>query len=83
MIEIYTAEGQKLSSWKNLHEYARAEQSERIHSKSKLSHRINTIYVAAYYCIQYPGRHTYSTLYSQNIYVKQISKPIPKTDKTI
>jgi hypothetical protein len=83
MIEIYTAEGQKLSSWKNLHEYARAEQSERIHSNSKLSHRLNTIYVAAYHCIKFPGRHTYSTLYNQDIHFKQAGRQLPNANKAI
>jgi hypothetical protein len=83
MIEAYNLEGKKLSTWKNLHEYARAEHSERIHSGSSLSQRLNTIYVAAYMTIKNPGRYTFSHLYQENIMFKEAAKKIPTPNKAI
>jgi hypothetical protein len=83
MIEIYSLDGKKLGSWKNLHAYALMELSERLNIDSHLSHRLNTIYVAAYHCIKSPGRHTYSSLYQQDVYMKKIGGKLPKPKKAI
>ncbi len=83
MIEIYSKDGERIGTYKNLHEYARMELSERVHANSYLSQRLNTIYVAAYHCIKFPGRHTYSYLYQQDVYFKKIGNKLPKPNKAI
>jgi hypothetical protein len=83
MVEAYSLDGQMLSKYTNLHEYAQVELWERLHTETKLSLRLNTIYVAAYMTIKNPGRYTYSQYYRQNIMFKETAKKIPTPNKTI
>ena len=83
MVEAYSMEGRLLARYKNLHEYAKEEQQFRKYKRSELSHRLNTIYVAAYMTIQNPGRYTYSHIHQENVMFKIAAKKIPTPNKTI
>jgi hypothetical protein len=82
MIGIYDQD-ELLAIYTNLYAYAIAETDRRVRNGSRLSKKLNSVYVAAYHTLKNPGRTTYSQIYGGHIHVRNLDRKIPTPNKTI